>query len=305
MDTEITQVLDAIPELGFVKVTTKEVFYTPPQCNLLEWRSLPVLGYLKRYAQIRDFEGEFFLCLYDGWREYSKPFENPVFVPWKDVDPTRFTGLGSEGEPRFMHRVSDGIFPTMPLPVLTFCRHKGDKNALLIPDAQYLPCQFSDLVEQVKRHDLDWSDKKGDVLYWRGSPTVSSYPQQVDPHPREFITSSKSSFVDASYSTDTPIADQLGHKYLIDADGMVNAWSGLFWKLSSNSVPVKISSHWEQWYYGFLRDGENIIMSDLDLGRTFRRLTENDAIVREVAQAGKKLASRLTYEYACRDYVIS
>jgi hypothetical protein len=304
MNTEIARVLDAIPELGFVQVRAKEVYYTPPQCNLLEWRSLSVLRYLKRYAQIREFEGDFFLCLYDGWREYSKPFDNPIFVAWKDLDPARFTGVGSEGEPRFMHRIPDGIFPIMPLPVLTFCRHKGDTNAALIPDAQYLSDQFADLLAQVTHYDMKWNQKKGDVLYWRGSPTVSSYPHQVDPHPREFITSSKLSFVDASYSTDTPIEVQLGHKYLIDADGMVNAWSGLFWKLLSNSVPVKIRSHWEQWYYGLLRDGENIIMSDLDLGRTFQRLTQNDALVCQVARAGNELASALTYEYACRDYVI-
>jgi len=193
----------------------------------------------------------------------------------------------------------------LPLQVLTFCRHRGDINALLIPDPQYLRTQFGNYCREVELHDVTWSSKDGSTLFWRGNRRKACYQKQIEPHPRDFITSQKWTFVDAHFSRNTPIAAQLTHKFLLDLDGMVNAWSGLFWKLSSNSVPVKIKSHWEQWYYPLLHEGKNIVVSDLDLEQTHRRLIADDALAYEIAQAGKTLVSRLTLQYACEEYVIS
>jgi hypothetical protein len=305
MKADISHILAEIPELSYVDITAKRVRYIAPRQHLSETRSFPVLSYLRRVAECGRLAGEFFLCLYDGWREYSKPVENPVFVPWDSLDLGQFTGPGSKGEPRFIHSYSDDIFPVLPLPVLTFCRHKGDVNALLIPDPQYLRSQFGNYRKEVELHDIAWSSKSGSTLFWRGSRRKTSYQGQVEPHPREFITSRYSPFVDAHYSTHTPIAAQLAHKFLVDVDGMVNAWSGLFWKLSSNSLPIKIKSHWEQWYYPMLCDGKNIILSDLGLEQTYRRLAADDELACEIAHAGKELVSRLTFQYACEEYIIA
>ncbi len=305
MRSDVAQILVAIPELAHVALREGAVTYTPPLRNLCEFRCRPVLSYLSRYSSLRGFGGEYFLCLYDGWREYSAPSVNPIFVPWREVDAARFAGVGSEGEPRFLHRYADGIFPVLPLPVLAFCRHVGDVNTLLIPDASYLNNQFKPLCDQVAEHDIDWDAKDGRTLFWRGRRRTAPYPGQVHPHPRDFITSQTAALVNASYSADTPVAQQLQHKYLIDADGMVNAWSGLFWKLRSNSVPVKLKSHWEQWYYPLLQDGANLILSDLNLAHTYEKLIKDDDRICAIAQAGKKLASRLTYEFACEEYTIA
>jgi hypothetical protein len=270
----------------------------------MEWRSAPVLSYLSDYGGLRRFEGEYFLCLYDGWREYSSPSVNPIFVPWQDVDPDRYAGVGSEGEPRFAHRYADSIFPVLPLPVLAFCRHVGDRNTLLIPDVEFLFNRFKRLCKEVDQYDVEWNAKHGDTLFWRGNRHCTYYPGQSHLHPRDFITSQTAAFVDAAYTADTPLSDQLLHKYLIDADGMVSAWSGLFWKLRSNSVPVKLKSHWEQWYYYLLQDGENLIVSDFNLARTYEKLLKDDHRIRAIAQAGQRLSAQLTYEFACSQYVI-
>ena len=305
MRAEISAVLNSIPELAWVSIDARGVEYISPRHHLEEENARPVLQYLERYAAVRGFEGEFFLCLYDGWREYSKPFDKPTFLPWNEVDHSRFTGLGSAGEPRFVHLHSDGIFPTLPLPVLAFCRHRGDVNTLLIPDPHFLAPDFQDFRRQVDLYDLDWEAKRADVLFWRGAKNVSTYPQQIELHHREFLTSTCLTFVDASYSRDVPISLQLQYKFLIDADGFVSTWSGLFWKLYSNSVPVKLRSHWEHWYYHLLCDRENIILSDFDLHATNEWLKANDTLASRVASAGKRLASQLTYEYALEEYVIA
>ena len=41
-------------------------------------------------------------------------------------------------------------------------------------------------------------------------------------------------------------AAMLASKYQLDVDGEVNAWSGLVWKLYSNSLVFKVTSHYEQ-----------------------------------------------------------
>src|SRR5689334_11630033 len=144
MRAEVSRILEEIPELAWVSVKPRGVQYIPPRFSLREYYSQPVLQYLERYATLRGFEGEFFLCLYDGWREYSKPYEKPIFVPWSEVDHSRFVGRGSEDEPRFVHLYSDGVFPTLPLPVLAFCRHKSDTSTLLIPDPHFLRPDFQE-----------------------------------------------------------------------------------------------------------------------------------------------------------------
>lgn len=299
--SQLSHILAAIPELGLISIRGRGVKYVPPRTNACDWRAPPVLDYLQRYADHRRIDGEYFLCLYDGWREYSAPCATPVFVPWRDVDPGRFAGTGADGEPRFIHRHADGIFPVLPRPVLTFCRHAGDTGAWLIPDAEFLETRFKRFLDDVRASDCGWDDKRGDVLYWRGQRRSTN---SGDSHVRDLIARSEARHLDARLTTETTIADQLRYKYLLDVDGMVSAWSGLFWKLASNSVPVKVRSHWEQWYYRWLRDGESIVLTDLDFEQTFRHLARTDGECHRISQCGRRLAERLSYQFACEEYVI-
>ena len=79
-DPEVRQVLAEVPELGFVTVRDGAVVQSArPEANLFSsrWdRWTPTLRYLGDVARARpDFGGEFFVCLYDGWREYAEPVD--------------------------------------------------------------------------------------------------------------------------------------------------------------------------------------------------------------------------------------
>lgn len=304
MTDDIAKLLVTIPELGHVSVRPGQLTYTPPLINVLSRRALPALAYLKTYASVRAFEGDFFLCLYDGWREYSAPFSSPVFVPWIDVDQSRYLGIGSEGEPRFMHRYQDGVFPVMPLPVLAFNRHSGDTNTWLLPDPLFLTDQFNGITSQVAAHDVDWDVKDGSKLYWRGSRwRVKSFNEMP---PRDFVTSINDRRIDASFSRgEVSWNEYLRNKYLLDIDGFVSSWPGLFWKLRSNSVPVKLASHWEQWYYYKLVNGTHLVITDRDsLLQTQNLLSHDDARASLIAQNGQCLSRGLTYAFAVEEYTI-
>ena len=303
MNFEIANILRTLPELGYVSVSGDRLSYVPPLFNLVAARrTQQVLSYLQTYSSLRSFRGEYFLCLYDGWREYSVPCQAPVFVPWNEVNSDRYLGFGSRGEPRFVHRFSDGVFPVLPLPVLTFCRHRGDRSAWLIPDPEFLDDEFSHYTSQVMAHDVDWGEKDGSSLYWRGNRRATRALSELSP--REYVTSREDYRIDARYAGDVPVAESLKHKFLLDVDGMVSAWSGLFWKLLSNSLPVKLESHWEQWYYRFIEDQKHLVVSNRDLLRTYEFLKENNARANAIAQEGKRLATRLNRAFAVEEYII-
>ena len=303
MNPEIGKILTTIQELAYVSIRNGRITYTPPIHSVWERRAGPTLAYLKAYASVRAFAGDYFLCLYDGWREYSEPCASAVFVPWKDVDHSRYIGVGSEGEPRFMHRYQDRVFPVLPLPVLAFNRHRGDSTTWLLPDAEFLVDGFRDITSKVAARDIDWDAKDGSKIYWRGSrwPALSF----DGPPPRDFVTSLSDRRVDASFSRGEVSYEYLRHKYLLDIDGMVNSWSGLFWKLGSNSVPLKLASHWEQWYYYQLVDGEHVVVTDREhLLKTYEKLSRDDLRSSQIARNGKALAAGLTYEFAVEEYMI-
>jgi hypothetical protein len=303
LNPEIAGILVDVPELAFISIRNGQLTYVPPQFHTDAHRAVPVISYLRAYAAVRRFQGDFFLCLYDGWREYSLPSAQPNFVPWNVVDKRRYLARGTRGEPRFIHRFDDCIFPEMPLPVLAFCRHVGDRNTWLIPDCEFLTDQFAGFTAQVSTGDVAWDAKDDSSLFWRGRRSPVRHLNETPP--RDFVTSFGSSEVDAQYSTgEVPLSQFLQHKYLLDVDGMASAWSGLYWKLRSNSVPVKLRSHWEQWYYPMLLDGEHLVMTGRDLLSTYKSLIRNDSWAQEVAEKGKILSKSLTYRFALEEYVI-
>ena len=134
------------------------------------WR--PTLEYVRDYASFHArWNGEFFVCIYDGWREYSRPVTESLrrYVPWREVEQSKFLGLGSYGEPRFLHRHEDvSIYPELPCRVLTYNRHAGDRNALLIPDIEFITTGFEPFLAQVRASDVLWRQKAGKVI-WRGA----------------------------------------------------------------------------------------------------------------------------------------
>lgn len=278
----------------------------------------PTLEYIEDYASFHEgWEGEFFVCIYDGWREYSRAVDENlrIYAPWREVDRSRFLGPGAYGEPRFRHRHEDSaIYPELPRPVLTYNRHVGDRNALLIPDIEYITTGFEPFLADVRDFDIAWREKASKVI-WRGARFPADHARSELDGPGTVhirhaavalsAAAGTGSILDASFER-TSIADMLTCKYQLDLDGMANAWSGLFWKLSSRSVVWKPASPWEQWYYDRLVPGTHYVpLSTLaDVDAAFRFCEENAAGCRAMARRANELVDTLTFEYAVAGYAI-
>jgi hypothetical protein len=94
----------------------------------------------------------------------------------------------------------------------------------------------------------------------------------------------------------------INYKAQIDIDGNANAWSGLYWKLRSNSVVLKVASPKQhvQWYYDRLIPWEHFVpikndLSDLEEIVSFVLDPANERKVREIANKATELAESLAY----------
>jgi hypothetical protein len=86
----------------------------------------------------------------------------------------------------------------------------------------------------------------------------------------------------------------------IDIDGSTNSWSGLFQKLLSGGLVLKISSYgnWKQWFYDRLEPFTNFVpvekdFSDLLKKTKFYIYSESEA--KKLSIAGRELATVITY----------
>jgi len=266
-------VLQAVPELGLVSVGPHGTLVrVVPPIRTVGWvlptRWRVTVSYLAGPAELAP--GDYFVCVYDGWREYSAYTpENAgrMYVPFMPAMVARYSGIGSAGEPRFMHDpAAPEVYPVLPAPVIAYSRHVGDRCVRLIPDSEFLSDTHLPTLRQVVMADLPFSEKTGGRVFWRGSAHNHATPDRMPPRAELMQTVMRSPavgrVVDAQYtdaSCRASIADQLRYRYLLDLDGAVNAWCGLFWKLASRSVVMRLPTPWEQWYYPSLKAGTHYI----------------------------------------------
>jgi Glycosyl transferase family 90 len=322
LELEVQDVLESIVELGYVSVKNGVIIeLVPPKNNLWHnrWdRWTATINYIREYAKRHHrWSGEYFVCVYDGWREMSAFVDESSrkYVPWSDLDRTKFTGVGLANEPRFCHRHEDpSIYPELPRKVLAYNRHLNDRNVLLIPDGEFIITRFASHVQQVKNGDIPWEQKASKVI-WRGSSLVMGNVAFYDLErgskgQRDAAVSFSAKLecrdvLDASYNP-APILWMLKHKYLLDIDGTVNAWSGLYWKMSSNSLVWKLKSHWEQWYYNLLIPYQHYVpLNDLYQTRElFDWCEQNQSKCFEIVTKAKRLIQKLKYEFAVLEYAI-
>lgn len=71
---DVAATLQEIVELGFVRVVSGNVVLAlSPLASVYEDRMISTVKYLREYVQHHpEFVGEFFVCVYDGWREYGR-----------------------------------------------------------------------------------------------------------------------------------------------------------------------------------------------------------------------------------------
>ena len=322
--------LESFCELGFLSFASREIL--PPKCNFcVSARMNPFLQYITEYLNFHSTSNlTAYFTLYDGWREHTPPILDPTFAILSLHDLQRgFLNVGSQNEPgRFISRGDDrfkSIFPVFKYPVISFSRHFNDPTVILIPDSEFLSTQgFVDLKRSIDDDDIPWETKHNTVI-WRGGNHGIGY----DTYSARFDIKSKrgkllnqreafihitanNSMVSAHFVNQNDLASvsrkhMLNYKYQVDIDGEVNAWSGLWWKLYSNSVVFKVASHFQQWYYKLLQPWVHYIPLNANLTDFDEKLewaVKNDDTCKQIAQNGKVFIEQLTYDYAVRDFNI-
>lgn len=306
---KIEDVLAIVGELGFFEINADgSIYITPPALNVHKSR-LDIFGKIlfdyKKCCPDASCKG--FFTLYDAWREHSEPSDKPDFVTLGRKCLKLFVAKGTLGEPgRFIQPFfQKDTFPVFPYPVFSFGRHKNDPFVQLLPDTDFVSTSgYIDLRKEIEDSDCPW-DKKITKLFWRGSKhgfPYKQYDQMQLRSQRELLLDwavLHDDFCDVALSKNSSKAEQLQYKFLLDIDGEVNAWSGCFWKLLSNSVVFKVNSHYEQWYYHRLKPWKHYIPVAADLSDLMGKLDwalKNDAMCCKIAQTGRKFALQMTYE---------
>jgi len=332
MNSVDKQTLIDIPELGFIVISKGEiVLEIEPLCNVYSnidnykdaWRWKPVLRYMRDYLSHHDdFEGSYFVCIYDAWREYSQfcPKEFRTIVCWHDLSENqknKYKGQGNANEPRFVHDPDNiTVYPVLSRPVLAFGRHKDDTSTLLLPDSEFIVSNgFENYKKRVDSVSPPFNINTQSLL-WRGSRNVPRvYTNTYNTHGiqhchvRDLTTAfSQNNIIDeldASYDV-MSVEDMLTYRYLLDIDGMVNAWSGLFWKLYSHSVVFKVQSYYEQWYYDMLIPLVHYIPLNtlFDIPYYLNVCNADLNKTTFIIHQSRSLANSLTYDYAISKYNI-
>lgn len=305
----ISQQLKTIGELGYVEVFKNgSIHITAPAINVHTARMSSFARFLDDYVQAHhQFKFRGYFTLYDAWREHAEPSESPNFALLSQRQLRMYCGTGTLGEEgRFIQPYYlKNLFPVFEHPILAFGRHKNDPFVQLIPDSDFIQSAgYIQLKKEIDFHDCEWQCKQPQ-LFWRGSKhgfPYKAYDPQHKKSQRALLidwSSQHTVICDAQSSHTSTKQEQLQNKYLLDVDGEVNAWSGLFWKLYSNSVVFKVLSHYEQWYYDRLKPWIHYIpvRGDLsDLQEKFEWALLNDDECRKIAMAGREFATGLTYQ---------
>jgi len=177
------------------------------------------------------------------------------------------------------------LYPVFQHPVMAFSRHRNDPSVLLVPDPEFIASRgYEQLKAEVDAADMPWEQKRTKMV-WRGGNNGVGYrvyngwaaggsngTEQVEVvldalgnafkrllNQRELLIvrgqrSPYAHLIDVAFaqvgngprSLELDRATMLRSKYQLDVDGEVNAWSGLVWKLYSNSLVFKVASHYEQ-----------------------------------------------------------
>jgi glycosyl transferase family 90 len=212
---------------------------------------------------------------------------------------------------------------------LTFCGNKP--GHFLIPDSIFMDTRgYHSMREYFAQNFLPW-ERRSPIAFWRGSTTGSPLDRNVGwrslPRIRLCeIGAQHPDLIDAGITKVGQIDDAGAegwirnsglmrpyvaagsfqqYKYQIDIDGNTTSWPGLFMKLQTGSVVLKVPPRdgFEQWFYDRLRPWINFIplAADMsDLVDKVQWLRGNDVAARTIGEAGYHLAENLTYEREVR-----
>jgi len=311
---QVIVLLKQYTELGLLTITHKSV--TVQHCPIFTQLPGPVskglysnikklIKWLSEYVSIHNYDntvdGTYFFTVFDGFREHTAPSLSGDYVKITELDITKYNTI------QFYNTTQlNEPYPIFPYPVISWSRHKGDLSVVLIPDHDYITSNgYTQLILEIKHNDIPWA-KKVNKLFWRGGNNGSKYSiydSTMTKNQRELAMDVGASHIDVfdiSSSGSVPKSEFLKYKYLLDVDGMVNAWSAFFWKLGSNSVILKLESHWEEWYYDQIQPWVHYIPVKGDASDLYEKYLwaeTNETKVLEIIRNANELVYKNRYEY--------
>lgn len=200
---------------------------------------------------------------------------------------------------------------------IAFCSNKND---YLMPDDYFMRAHGYDYFRGY--NILPWEIRKP-VAYFRGRDNGVDYYKSVANTQRfklALLAKESSNYMDVAitaaqygkniedYYKELGIFGEIEpqerifeYKYQIDVDGVSNSWPGLFIKLLSGGVVLKVDSPegFRQWYHNRLEPWINYVpvRADLsDLMKIIEYLQANDAHAREIGKNGRELALSIDYK---------
>ncbi len=219
-----------------------------------------------------------------------------------------------------------------------YCRRRGLRNNVrLVPDPYFInSLGFETLRRAVLEDRLPPWDHRQDRVFWRGSATTNFQTVNGEPterleqvpriamclalkgQPRVDAALMAPWLLDGRVATPgsdnvtdwleeqgifrpgEPMINHAKYRFLLDIDGVANAW-GFFEKLLLGACVLKISSPFEQWFYSEISEWQHFVpvkhdMSDLIEKIEWCRQHEDEA--RAIAERGQRFALDHTYEVA-------
>jgi hypothetical protein len=201
----------------------------------------------------------------------------------------------------------------------------GDSpDYVLIPDPDFMKSRgYMRAREHFQRNLQSW-DQRCAMVFWRGS-SLGQKDQAIFDMPRARLCQLANSAPDALFDVgiadvfdvSDSDADQLRasglikdrvpwkhlnkYRFHIDIDGHANSFAGLFLKLLSGGLVLKVASphQYRQWYYDRLKPWENFVpvASDMsDLLQVAAYCRDHDELAQRIAKNGRQLALSLTFE---------
>lgn len=204
------------------------------------------------------------------------------------------------------------------------CFSDNRESFTLIPDMSFIESVGYSRYRQHFNRSKDWQERL-DTVFWRGSTTGTPPSARLSDNERaalcllacrhsdqdfdfgisqivQFSPEWRDAAVSAGIVKNFVPWHLLDHyKFHIDIDGNTNSWPGLFSKLLSGGLVLKIKSEhaYRQWFYHLLLPWVNFvpIRSDLgDLVETVQYLRAHPSEAKRIAAQGQRLAQDLTYE---------
>ncbi len=216
-------------------------------------------------------------------------------------------------------------------------RRRGLLNVRLVPDPYFLESQgFATLRKAALEGRLPPWDRRQDTVFWRGSASTNFRAGNGEPVERlervpriamclalknrsrvdaaimasweldkHFTTPESESVTDwlekqKIFRPGEPMINHANYRFLIDIDGVANAW-GFFEKLLLGACVLKVSSPFEQWFYEEIAEWQHFVPVQHDLSDLIEKIEwcwQHEDEAREIAERGQRFALQHTYEAA-------